>query len=312
MQSRLNPRNHRPMFKTIYIEISNICNLQCSFCPEVERAKQVLSVTDFQTILRKVAPYTENICLHLMGEPLGHPNFADVMQACAAEGVPVKLTTNGVLLTGAKKDLLLLPNVSQVNFSVQSFADNFPQQNPQPYMKRLFKFARRAQAERPDMYINYRLWDLDPAQVARSENVQIREAIEGEYGVRFSDWTVDVRRKKGFVLADRTYVNFDSRFEWPSLNAPISSTRGRCHGLSSHIGVHADGTVVPCCLDKEAKLALGNIKHQTLEDILKSPRARAMREGFAAGNLVEDLCQRCTFIRRFDRKQGNRPSPTAR
>ena len=61
----------------------------------------------------------------------------------------------------------------------------------------------------------------------------------------------------------------------------------------------ADGTVVPCCLDSEGEIALGNLFETDMETILSSPRARAMREGLTAGKMIEPLCQKCTYARRF-------------
>jgi radical SAM protein with 4Fe4S-binding SPASM domain len=299
-------------FRRVYVEISNICNLQCSFCPEVERDKQVMTPAFFRQVLAQVAPMTDEVCLHLMGEPLGHPQLGEIVGICAELGTPVNLTTNGLLLHGERRDLMLHPIIRQLNVSVHSFEANFSGRDVTPYMDKLFKFTRVAMTERPDLYINYRLWDLVDDGTMTAENAKIRAVIEAEFGVDMHAMGVDPRRKKGYVLAGRVYVNFDSRFEWPTLAAPKRAERGTCHGLSSHIGIHADGTVVPCCLDKEAKLKLGDLKHESLADVLSGQRATAMRDGFAANRLVEDLCQKCTFIERFDRKvQRARAHPSA-
>jgi radical SAM protein with 4Fe4S-binding SPASM domain len=289
-------------FKRVYVEISNVCNLQCSFCPEVEREKQVMTPALFRQIMDQVAPLTDEVCLHLMGEPLGHPHLGEIVAICAEVQVPVNVTTNGLLLHGERRELLLTPIVRQVNVSVHSFEANFRGRDVGPYMERLFRFTREARERRPDLYINYRLWDLRDDGAVTPENARIREMIEAEFGVSFAAMGIDVRRKKGYPLAGRVYVNFDTRFEWPDPAAPLRSEVGTCHGLSSHIGVHADGTVVPCCLDKEAALSLGNLRETPLTAILASPRATAMRDGFASGQLREDLCRRCTFVSRFDKK----------
>lgn len=289
-------------FRRVYVEISNICNLQCSFCPEVEREKQVMTPEFFRKALTDVAPLTDEVCLHLMGEPLGHPSLGEIIDICAELGTPVNITTNGLLLHGERRDFVLAPIVRQLNVSVHSFEANFRGRDVTPYMKRLFRFTREAMATRPDLYINYRLWDLNDAEALTPENAKIRDLIEREFDVNFAAMDINPRRKKGYLLAGRVYVNVDSRFEWPTSKAPIRAETGTCHGLSSHIGIQADGTVVPCCLDKEAVLKLGDLKTASLAEILASPRAVAMRDGFAANQLVEDLCQRCTFIARFDRK----------
>lgn len=289
-------------FRRIYVEISNICNLQCSFCPEVERTKQVMTPAFFRHVMAQAAPLTDEVCLHLMGEPLGHPDLAEIISICSEFGKPVNLTTNGLLLHGERRQLVLDPIVRQLNVSVHSFEANFAGRDVTPYMERLFRLTREAMAVRPDLYINYRLWDLAEGGSFTPENAKIRAMIEAEFDVDMTAMGVDPRRRKGYPLAGRVYVNFDSRFEWPSREAPRRSNQGTCHGLSSHIGIHADGTVVPCCLDKEAVLKLGDLKSQSLADVLSAERASEMRNGFARHELVEDLCQRCTFISRFDRK----------
>lgn len=289
-------------FRRVYVEISNVCNLQCSFCPEVERAKQVMEPEFFRRIMKQVAKVTDEVCLHLMGEPLGHPHLAEIVAICAEFATPINLTTNGLLLHGERRELVLDPIVRQLNVSVHSFEANFSGRDVTPYMERLFRFTREAMATRPDLYINYRLWDLAEGGSFTPENAKIRSLIEAEFQVEFAAMDIDPRRKKGYNLAGRVYINFDSRFDWPSLQAPVRGSVGTCHGLSSHIGIQADGTVVPCCLDKEAVLKLGDLKDQSLDQILSGERASNMRQGFATNTLVEDLCKKCTFISRFDRK----------
>jgi MoaA/NifB/PqqE/SkfB family radical SAM enzyme len=289
-------------YKRAYVEISNVCNLQCSFCPEVTREKKVMSKTLFRSVIAQAAPLAEEACLHLMGEPLGHAQFDEFIAICAEHDLPVNLTTNGVLLNAARKKSLLHPIVRQVNISVQSFEANFGDADPKVYLGRIFAFTREALLTRPDLYINYRLWDLSEPGALPEQNARVRTAIEEEFGFSTAALDVDPRRKKGHNLTGRLYVNFDSRFEWPTLAQEIRTQEGFCHGLKSHFGVHADGTLVPCCLDKEAVLALGNCHETPLAELLQGPRARRMRDGFARGELVEDLCQRCPFIARFDKK----------
>ncbi len=290
-------------FRRVNVEISNICNLKCSFCPEVKRDKQIMSPEFFAHLLPQLAPITDEICLHLMGEPLGHPEFARIVELCEEHQLPINLTTNGVLLNSDRPEILLKSIFRQINFSVHSFVANFPGRDVRPYMSKIFRFAARAQQLRPDLYINYRIWDLSDPQSLSDENALVRELIAEQYQFDFSELKVDLRRKKGFRLGDsRVYLNFDSRFDWPSLDLAWRSEVGTCHALNTHFGILADGQVVPCCLDKEAVISLGNLHHQTLHEILHSDRAQAMRLGFDRGLLVEELCKHCSFVSRFDRK----------
>jgi MoaA/NifB/PqqE/SkfB family radical SAM enzyme len=287
-------------FKKVYIEISNVCNLQCSFCPEVEREKQFMEPALFRTVIEAVAPLTEEVCFHLMGEPLLHPDFEAYVALCENMGLPVNLTTNGVLLDNRRALALLIPTVRQVNFSLQSFESNFPGKDDSDYLQTIFEFTERAMKSRPDLYINYRLWNAG-ADGAETSNDRMLAKIKRGLQVDFANDS-DVRSKKSVPLKGRVCLHFDSRFEWPHPEQPIRSERGFCHGLSSHIGILADGTVVPCCLDKEGVISLGNCGSQKIGDILNTPRATAIHDGFQKGILVEDLCRKCTFIARFDNK----------
>ncbi|MBI3557472.1 MAG: SPASM domain-containing protein [Deltaproteobacteria bacterium] len=289
-------------YKRINIEISNICNLQCSFCPEVHREKKVMSQPVFRKIMAQVGPLTEEVCLHLMGEPLGHPQLSDFVDICSEFQVPVNLTSNGTLLNERRTEILLRPIVRQVNFSVHSFEANFGERDVSPYLSKVFAFTRQAFEQRPDLYINYRIWDLTDSVSLTPTNARIRAAIEEEYGFKLAAGSIDLRRKKSYRIANRLYLNLDSRFEWPSMAAPFRSETGFCHGLSNHFGIHADGAVVPCCLDKEAVLKLGDVETQPIADILAGPRANKIVRGFERNKCVEELCQKCDFIKRFDRK----------
>lgn len=296
------------LFDRINIEISNVCNLKCSFCPAVERGKQVLSSENFSKILDQVAPYTKEVVLHLLGEPLGHPEFAKILDVAALHKVPVNVVTNGVLLTGDRPQLLLHPIIRQVSFSLQSFEANFPGRDPVTYIERIKAFSDRALVERPDLYVNLRFWDLASVDSAAHKTSLLRQTLAKTFEFSWSDISVDLRRRKNWKLRGRQYLHFDSRFEWPNMSRSILQDKGTCHALTRHVGIHANGVVVPCCLDHNADIPLGNIFETTFLDILKTPRARSMVEGFKKGELREELCKRCGFIERFDRKKSLRLS----
>lgn len=288
--------------KRIYIEISNICNLQCTFCPVVERDKKVMNALSFEEIIQKVAPFAEEVCLHLMGEPLAHPEFELIIETAKKYNAKLNLTTNAILLSKYENLLLKSENIKQINFSVHSFKDNFRDKPLAPYLLELITFSERAMKERPDLYINFRLWTMDDKnQDVTKDNLEVLELINQYFHTNISD-NVDVGFKKNKKIEGRVYVHFDSRFTWPSPLLPKQSEIGTCQGAQTQLGIHADGTVVPCCLDKEAVIKLGNIKEQSLEEIYQSARTLAMREGFQRGQLVEDLCQKCPFITRFKKK----------
>lgn len=285
-------------FSKVYVEIGNVCNLQCSFCPEVERGQDRMNADQVRRTLREVKPYAERVTFHLMGEPLAHPQFAEFIEIAAQEAVPLEITTNGTLLKPCFEEALLNPTVAQVNFSLQSFFDNFAGADPETYLKRIFAFCHRALKERPELYVNFRLWNLPRGSSEDTLNERLILRIESEFAAEVNR-RVDFRMKKGKRLTGRLYLHFDSRFRWPSLKDPELRKEGSCLGGRKQMAVHANGTVVPCCLDKEAGIGLGNVLENDFASILAGPRAVSLREGFEQGELRESLCQRCDYATRF-------------
>ncbi|MFK7775435.1 MAG: radical SAM/SPASM domain-containing protein [Saprospiraceae bacterium] len=283
------------MFKRIYLEISNICNVQCSFCPVVEKDKKLMDLVEFEYILEQVAPLTKIVCLHLMGEPLAHPKFLQILKICEKYNTQIDLTTNGILIKKYTDAIIHSKCVRQVNFSLQAFKDNFPNRDIAPYLSPIFEFIRLGNEVKPALYTNLRLWNQDSND---SDNEEIFLHIEKYFDVVINR-NVEVGAIKSKNIWNRLYLHFDSRFEWPSLLLPFQGVQGRCNGMVDHIGIHADGSVVPCCLDKNAAINLGNAKQQSLTEIINSDRFQTMRSGFLNGVLVEKLCQHCSFINRF-------------
>lgn len=283
-------------FKRVHVEISNICNVQCSFCPIVSKPKEVLGIKEFSYIINQVAPIAEDICLHLLGEPLAHPEFEKILKICDEANVSIQLTTNGLLINRHKEILLKSTSLRQINFSLQVFKDNFPDKSPYTYLDDVYTFSEEAFIQKENLYINYRLWDT-----GTEDNEDYLESIEKRFDLEINR-ALDLKSIKSKKLINRLYLHFDSRFDWPSPFFPTRTEKGFCYGLINHFGIHADGTVVPCCLDKDGVIDLGNIFKKPLLDILNDKRAKAIETGFKNGQLVEDLCQRCTFIKRFDGK----------
>jgi radical SAM protein with 4Fe4S-binding SPASM domain len=285
------------MFKRVNLEISNICNVQCSFCPVVERDKKIMSLDDFKKVIAQVKPLTQRVALHLMGEPLAHPKLKEILSICDEQNVAIEITTNGLLLKRHQDLILNSGSVVQVNFSLQAYQDNFPHKDFRQYFIPILEFTELVYKKRPEVFINFRLWNQGSSS---QSNEEIFREIEIFYKTKINR-EVDVGHIKSKRIWNRVYLHFDSRFEWPALDATYYGTKGRCHGLSGHIGIHADGTVVPCCLDSEAQMPLGNCLESDISSILNSKRAVAMKEGFKRGELVEKLCQHCSYITRFSK-----------
>ncbi|MDE7261899.1 MAG: radical SAM protein [Oscillospiraceae bacterium] len=278
------------MLKRAYVEITNVCNLRCSFCPGTEREKRFLPPEEFRVLAEKLRPHVPYLYLHVMGEPLLHPRLAELLQIAAELGLRVCVTTNGTLLAEKTPVLLSAPALYKLSVSLHS-AEGNGAEDLTDYLASVWACA--VSAAQAGVICALRLWNIGGAD---ERNGEILSFLEARLGV--PPLSLPQPRAGSWRLGERLYLEQAERFDWPSLNAPETDTRF-CLGLRDQIAVLADGTVVPCCLDHEGDIPLGNLLKQDLEDILRSPRARAVYEGFSQGKPAEPLCRRCGFARRF-------------
>ena len=112
------------MLKRVYLEITNVCNLACSFCPGTKREGRFMSEEEFSALVNKLQGQTQYLYFHLMGEPLLHPSLGRFLAIAGERGFRVILTTNGTLLAEKEEVLLSAPALYKVNLSLQSFEAN--------------------------------------------------------------------------------------------------------------------------------------------------------------------------------------------
>ncbi len=286
-------------FKKIYVEITNRCNLACSFCHRSARPKGFMAPAFFAQVLARVRPHTDHLSLHVLGEPLLHPDLGTLLALCADQGLRVNLTTNGTLLPSSRELLLASPALRQVNVSLHSFEEQQAGPALESYLAGVLAFVRRASRE-TGLRVSLRLWNAVAGEEAGHlrRNHPILAELERFFELA-SPLADALTPSHGLCLAPRVYLSQAARFTWPHAPGPEQGERGRCRGLRDHVAILVDGTVVPCCLDGEGDVALGNILARSLAEILAGPRAEAMRQGFARHRLVEPLCRRCTFRQRF-------------
>lgn len=274
-------------FNKVYLEISNICNLKCSFCPGTRRKPQIMEEPAFRTLLGKLQPWTDYLYFHLMGEPLCHPNLEEYLRLAGEMGFKVILTTNGTLLRRQQQILLDSPVLHKINISLHAFEANDLSVPFETYLADCFDFGAAAEGKK---LVVYRLWNQGGADAL---NDQILSAMKSRFP---EPW---IQARKGTRIGDKVFLEYGDKFDWPDLTAPEGGSRVFCYGLRDQLGVLCDGTVVPCCLDHEGDILLGNLLEESMEDILANPRARSIYEGFSASKAVEDLCRRCGYARRF-------------
>ncbi|EFI69881.1 radical SAM protein [Lysinibacillus sp. HST-98] len=286
-------------FKKVYIEITSVCNLACSFCPPTARAKGLIKVEQFNKILDEIRPHTKYIYLHVKGEPLLHPRIDQLLDAAHAKGFKVNITTNGTLIKKNREKILGKPALRQINFSLHSFDGHEGSENREKYLEDILDFVRDSREF--NTIISYRLWNLQQdhvSDVAARRNRETLEILENEYHL---DYRIEekVEPGKGVKIAPHVYLNQDHEFRWPSLLEPEDEGKGFCHALRSQAAILVDGTVVPCCLDGEGVINLGNVHEKSFSDIVEGERANKIVEGFSRREAVEELCRKCGYRQKF-------------
>ncbi len=274
-------------FAKVYVEISNLCNLRCAFCPGTKRPARAMNQEEFAKLLPKLRPYTDFLYFHLMGEPLCHRDLEAFLALSHDAGFRVILTTNGTLLARQQEILLAAPALHKVNVSLHAFEANDLTIPFETYLEQCFSFGQAAQGKK---LVSYRLWNHGGQD---TKNQEILASMEAHFP---QPW---VKERRGTRIGNRVYLEYGDKFDWPDLSAPEGGDRVFCYGLRDQLGVLCDGTVVPCCLDHEGDIPLGNLFTQELEEILESPRAKAIYEGFSQGKAAEELCRKCGYARRF-------------
>ena len=271
-------------FKKIYIEITNICNMNCSFCPPHNRKNEYMNRENFEKILDKIKPYTEYIYLHVKGEPMLHPDFDDFVKLANDKGFFVNITTNGTLLD---KHLNATKYIRQLNISLHATNN-----------KEIIDTAKQIK----DCYVNFRVWN-----VGNNDNETIT-LLENAFDIDINSMLKErlekvnhnsLEKEINFTLKDNFYISLQNEFKWPDLNEQNIAKNGYCHALKDHVAILVDGTVVPCCLDNNGDINLGNIINDSFENIINSKKVTDMLEGFKNRTCNEELCKKCEYKNKF-------------
>lgn len=261
-------------FKKVYIEITNNCNLNCDFCIHNKRDKKFISIEEFKTILNKINIYTDYLYFHILGEPLLHPYINELIDL-ASNKFNINITTNGYFINRIKNN----KNIRQINISLHSYTDTY-NTSLNDYLENIFNTIDNL----PNTYFSLRLW------VKNKYNNDIIDYINKRYNLNIN---YDI---KNYKISNNIFINNFHEFIWPDLNNNYYNENGKCYGLKDHIGILVDGTIIPCCLDSEGIINLGNIYNDNLDDVLNSNRVINMIKNFENNKKCEELCKHCNFL----------------
>lgn len=282
------------MFKKIYIEITNICNLKCKFCPETSRKKEIMSVEKFEHIIKQIHKYTKLICLHVKGEPLIHSDLESILKILEKYSLKANITTNGTLIKEKMEIIKKSKAVRQINFSIHSIMQN--ENLSDQYLQNIFESVE----ELNNIIISYRLWNLKDIKENEINSKVIRE-IENYYNIE--NLKQQLMENSFIKLKENIFINQDIEFTWPDVNNKVIIEKGRCLALKEQIAILVDGTVVPCCLDNNGDIPLGNIYEQTIEKILENPTSTTIKKNFENSIITCKLCKTCGFLKRLEDKR---------
>ena len=314
------------MIDRCYIEITNTCNLNCDFCPKHHRRKRQLSAGEFNLLTDRVRGKVSFLYFHLMGEPLLHPLLPQFIRTANEKGFKTVLTSNGTLLHRCLPLLEALPH--KIQLSLHSHESN-ARGELAGYMQEVMQFSVQAAEKGTCMVL--RLWNQGGRDKENEEVMRLVEQYvpkpwkERPDGFRLSDhlylefdrkfeWPT-AGEKSEENLKNESEENLKDESEKESENGSEENLKNEsenesengsgeksskkekkqlfCKALIKQIGVLSDGSLVPCCLDHDGDVVLGNLLHQSLEEILASPRAQALIEGFKHHTASEKLCQNC-------------------
>lgn len=276
------------MYTRVYVEITNICNMNCSFCHGHKRTLRRMSYPEFCHILDQLSDKTKYIYYHLMGEPLSHPELGKFIKTAKERGFHSILTTNGTLLDKRGAELIA-SGVHKMNLSIHSF-EGQDETAFEAYMDKVVSFAQ--EASEAGIIIIFRLWNRGCDD---GRNEKIISYLSYRLG---GEWRENAR---GIRIGEKIHLEWGERFEWPDKEACDYGSHVFCYGMRDHFGILCDGTVVPCCLDSDGVIALGNVFRDDLTEIISSERARAIAKGFDRREAVEELCRRCGYAQRFSK-----------
>lgn len=280
--------------KRIYIEITNICNLSCPFCPPLRREKQIMAPEKFAHILKEIAPYCKNILLHVKGEPLLSPYLGEMLDICAREGFLVTITTNGTQISKAARILMCHAAVIRgFNVSLQSllYYDLWRSELPD-----ILAFCDKFGQEYGKNIV-LRLWN---GQMSPDGKEMLQKI--SRYFLLPEEELEKMDQNRSYTIRKGLFISRAEEFVWPGQNNLSLGEDGFCYGSLMQLAILCDGRVVPCCLDAEGEITLGDLHTRSFGDILASHRLRTMQEGFLQGQAVEELCKKCSYKSRFDAK----------
>lgn len=260
-----------------------------------------MDIETFDKLNAQLKSFTNELAYHIVGDPLVLTNLKNYLDVSLNNNLKVNITTTANNINKNHHDILVHNAIKQINFSLNSYNANSHKKSLDGYLEPIFDYVKYAQQKNHEFFINFRIWNLDESKSAKEFNEKVFKKANEYFGKIIDIDEIYSQKPKNIRIAKKLFFHFDEYFNWPSLENEIVSEEGFCYGLDSHFGILSNGDVVPCCLDQNAHINLGNINENSIEEILNSSKVKSIKDGFKKNILVEELCQKCEYRKRFDK-----------
>lgn len=321
-----------PTLDRLHIEVTNVCNFKCEFCPDaiMERKRGHIDLKLLEKLLDEIADkhLTKIVTFHLMGEPLIYPHIFKAIALAVDRKLELHLTTNGSTFAIRPDHIekLVASGIPKVTISLQTpSTDTFtlrgapPNLSPNLYFSGITQYVQaNLEDEQSPTRVNIKFLDSTPHPFLVPHKplkiVEGREQMQAELN-RWADilfqgyshppdlqWIdQQIRQHKPgrwqvITLHPKLGLETFPLDSWGNveLGTDVVPARfGTCNGAAQQVGVLYDGTVVPCCKDYEGRIPLGNLNEKSLAEILVDRPACALRQGFDRLQVTHPVCQRC-------------------
>ena len=310
------------MIERCYLEVTSDCNYRCAWCvhPRLKRPKRHIGWDLACEALRQIREHeiARNLYLNFIGEPLLYPRLFELVQRARRLGLPVHLITNGSLLDRERLEAIGAAGLASIKVSHVGSADGSvpPPEAASAGLTGLIR-ALRGTNTRVGVVLMTSLPDLPRGipglrtlctaaeldrTVARvhalaSQAVEVTPLEEVRRRLTDIDW----RWWNAAIALNQTlFLEIRPMLDWGNALGPaglVPATHGSCGALRDKVGILESGDVVPCCVDYEGEMTLGNLRERPLVEILESPLARRLRESFARQEVVLPKCATCLGTR---------------
>lgn len=269
------------MLKRVYLEITNSCNLDCLFCSN-KKGNNFLSLEEIENYIVQIKKHCNYIYLHILGEPLLHPNFEEILDLLDKNSMNLQLVTNGTLLY--KYPNLLKHNcLRKLSISIHSI-NNFN------INKEYFNVIDSIIESNLNTQIELRFYNQN--NLAKQANDYL-DYLKNKYIFQTTS------KENSYKITNNTYVYFNDFFKWPNINDNFISNIGTCKGAIDMIAINSNSDITICCLDPYAYNKIGNLKEESLDEILKSDKYLKFINDFKNNKITAELCSKCSYRLRF-------------